>query len=159
MDSKKIWAAVLESFRLVVSPGIFTTYFKNTELLNMSESGERFVCEVGVGNASIRETLDRRYYGQIIAELERLSSKKCEVVFKIVVKESTSKDNLPLFEERNIINSEVFKRTGLRPDFTFDNYAVSGSNQMAFAAPTTHCLSMEVLVLVKLISCRESATL
>ena len=136
MDRHKIWAAVLESFRLIVTPGTFATYFKNTELISSVEAGERLVCEVGVANPSIRETLDRRYYGQIVAELERLTSKKCELVFKIIAKAPKTPDDLPLFEEKNNTNSESFKRTGLRADFTFDNYAVSGSNQMAYAAAT-----------------------
>ena len=100
MDRHKIWAAVLESFRLIVTPGTFATYFKNTELISSVEAGERLVCEVGVANPSIRETLDRRYYGQIVAELERLTSKKCELVFKIIAKAPKTPDDLPLFEEK-----------------------------------------------------------
>src|SRR3989344_436354 len=136
MDRQKLWSAVLENFKLSVTEGHFNTYFKSTQLLNTSEAGGRLVCEVGINNALIKDILDRRYYGQIIAELERLTGNKCELVFKIGVPSNKPKEILPLFEEKNTINSDVYKKTGLRPDFTFDNYAVSGSNQMAFAAAT-----------------------
>jgi chromosomal replication initiator protein len=136
MDRPKIWAAVLENFKLIVTPGTFAAYFKNTELINMSESGERLICEIGVANPSIREALDRRYYGQIVSELERLTAKKCELVWSFVAKPSRPPKDLPLFEENSTANFEAIKKTGLRPDFTFDNYAVSNSNQMAYAAAT-----------------------
>lgn len=136
MDRAKLWSAVLENFKLSVTEGNFNTYFKSTQLLNTSDAGGRLVCEVAVNNALIKDILDRRYYGQIIAELERLTHSKCELVFKIGIHTNKTKEVLPLFEEKNNINSDVYKKTGLRPDFTFDNYAVSGSNQMAFAAAT-----------------------
>ncbi|MEK7163680.1 MAG: chromosomal replication initiator protein DnaA [Patescibacteria group bacterium] len=140
MDRQKLWSAVLENFKLSVSEGNFNTYFKSTQLLNTSGAGGRLVCEVGINNALIKDILDRRYYGQIIAELERLTGNKCELSFVIRSQELGASNKtvkaLPLFEEKNNINSDVYKKTGLRPDFTFDNYAVSGSNQMAFAAAT-----------------------
>ncbi len=136
MDRQKLWSAVLENFKLSVTEGNFNTYFKSTQLLNTSDAGGRLVCEVGINNALIKDILDRRYYGQIVAELERISGQKCEIVFKIGIHTNKIKEVLPLFEEKNNINSDVYRKTGLRPDFTFDNYAVSGSNQMAFAAAT-----------------------
>lgn len=140
MDRDKLWASVLESLKLSVSPGTFTTYFRPTSLVNISEVADRLICEVACHNPYNRDTLDKRYYGQIVSELERISGKKCEL--KLLVQESRrveeqeSVSKLPLFEENQKVSAEIYKRAGMRPDFTFDNYAVSGSNQMAFAAAT-----------------------
>lgn len=140
MDRNKIWSAVLENFKLNLTSGNFITYFKPSFLLETAEAGDRLICTVAVPNILLKDTLDKRYFGQIVSELERITQKKCEL--KLVVKESKrveeqeSISKLPLFGQEKKFESEIYKRASIRPDFTFENYAVSGSNQMAFAATT-----------------------
>ena len=79
--------------------------------------------------------MEQRFRGQLAEELKRVTEKDCEIRFTINAQRArlnTQEENLPLFTERDT-NAEV-RRARLRPDFTFDNYAVSGSNQMAHAA-------------------------
>lgn len=138
MDRDKIWSAVLENFKLNISSGNFLAYFKPSLLLEIVEIGERLICTVALPNILLKDTLDRRYFGQIIAELERITEKKCEL--KLIVKETKAEqknlETLPLFGQEKKFEFEIYKRASIRPDFTFENYAVSGSNQMAFAATT-----------------------
>ena len=138
MDSDKIWSAVLENFKINLSSGNFVTYFKPSHLLEIQEIGDRILCTIGVPNVLLKDVLDRRYYGQIVSELERLTEKKCEIKFQIKEIKTDHKelDALPLFGQEKRYEAEVYKKASIRPDFTFDNYAVSGSNQMAFAATT-----------------------
>ena len=137
-DLEKIWKAVLSGMKLVVSEATFKAYIKNTELLATVEAGERWVCEVGCGSGYTRTVLEQRFLGQIVLELERVTGKKCEVVFKVESRRvgdpaaAGQSENLPLFKEKDI--SEDIKKARLKREFTFDNYAVSGSNQMAYAA-------------------------
>ena len=135
-DLEKIWKAVLSGMKLVVSEATFKAYIKNTELLATVEAGERWVCEVGCGSGYTRTVLEQRFLGQIVLELERVTGKKCEIRFVISAQRSARNSqeakDLPLFIERD--TGEDVRRARLRPDFTFDNYAVSGSNQMAHAA-------------------------
>lgn len=138
MDRNKIWSAVLENFKLNLTSGNFITYFKPSFLLETAEVGDRLICTVAVPNILLKDTLDKRYFGQIVSELERITQKKCEL--KLVVKENKTEqkkmESLPLFGQEKKFESEIYKRASIRPDFTFENYAVSGSNQMAFAATT-----------------------
>lgn len=138
MDRNKIWSAVLENFKLNLTSGNFITYFKPSFLLETTEVGDRLICTVAVPNILLKDTLDKRYFGQIVSELERITQKKCEL--KLVVKENKTEqkkmESLPLFGQEKKFESEIYKRASIRPDFTFENYAVSGSNQMAFAATT-----------------------
>ena len=140
MDRNKIWSAVLENFKLNLTSGNFITYFRSSSLLETEEVGQRLICTVALPNILIKDTLDKRYFGQIVAELTRITGKNCEL--KLVVKESKrageqeSISKLPLFNQEKKNESEIYKRASIRPDFTFENYAVSGSNQMAFAATT-----------------------
>ena len=131
-DVKRLWKAVLEGMKVMVSTGTFNTVVRQTELLTISESGDRWVCEVGCSSGMTKTLLEQRFRGQLAEELKRVTDKDCEIRFVVGEKKNEIEINLPLFTERD--NSEDVKRARLRPDFTFDNYAVSGSNQMAHAA-------------------------
>lgn len=135
INLNQIWNGVLAAMRLSVSEGTYTTYIKPTEILTIDEIGERLICEIGCYSAYVKDTLEKRYWGQIVNELTRLTGQTCEV--KLVVKDKTmeedNKAGLPLFEIKKT-DSEAWRRARLKQDLTFDNYAVGGSNQMAFAA-------------------------
>ncbi|MBI2008696.1 chromosomal replication initiator protein DnaA [Candidatus Amesbacteria bacterium] len=137
LSTEKIWGGVMAGLKLAVSGATFNTYFRNTRLEEIKETGDRLVCVVGTGSAMVRDMLDLRYKGQIAGELERVTRRKCEVEWEIKSirgeeRESISKI-LPLFEEVKQ-DPERGRAAGLRDDYTFANYAVGGSNQMAFAA-------------------------
>ncbi|MEK7155016.1 MAG: chromosomal replication initiator protein DnaA [Patescibacteria group bacterium] len=135
-DVKKIWSGVLEAMRLAVSEATFKGYLKNTSLVEIREAGEKLVGEVGCSSGYIKTILEQKFAGQLVLELERITEKKCEVFFTINAQRSTlnaqDEKDLPLFEKRD--TGEDVRRARLRPEFVFDNYAVSGSNQMAHAA-------------------------
>ncbi len=139
-DKEKVWGNVLAALKTTISEGVFNTYLKGTYLLEMKLSGSRWICEIGCNSAFIKNTLEQRYLGQISLELSRVTGEKCEVVFKIESRSAFAKaaeehESLPLFDENKTDKyAPIWKRANLREDFTFQNYAVAGSNQMAFAA-------------------------
>ena len=140
-DCERIWNSVLASLRTEVSEGAFNTYLKATKLNGVNPVGERFVLEIGCNSAFIKNTLEQRYWGQITRELESILGGKCEISFKISDRNSRINDNesrnegLPLFEETKIDRyASIWQKANLREDFTLENYAVAGSNQMAYAA-------------------------
>ncbi len=134
-DVDRIWKAVLEGMKVVVSAGTFNALIRQTELVTISDSGDRWICEVGCSSGMTKTLLEQRFYGQLAEELKRVTGKNCEIRFVIKSKragELESGKDLPLFTERD--SGDEIKRARLRAEFTFDNYAVSGSNQMAHAA-------------------------
>jgi chromosomal replication initiator protein len=139
MDQEKIWPLVLTALKTEISEGTINTYFKQTELLNMTQADDRWVCEIGCNSTFIKSTLEQRYLGKISIELSRITGKKCEVIFKIKAQSGRATEEqsagLPLFDKETVNKYEpTIKKANLKNDFTFDNYAVAGSNQMAFAA-------------------------
>lgn len=138
-DLEKTWKAVLGAIKTEVSEGAFNTYLRATQLEKLEEVGGRWVGEINCNSAFIKTTLEQRYLGQMSRELERVVGDKCELVFRIQTQgikdtETQSRD-LPLFEEGKVDRyAEIWRRANLRGDFTFDSYAVAGSNQMAYAA-------------------------
>jgi chromosomal replication initiator protein len=135
-NKNKLWNGVLSSLKTEISEGSFNTYLRGTQLIEVSESGERLVCEVGCGSTFVKNTIEQRFIGQIAKELSRITDKQCEVVLKIAEKRiELNQETGPLFEEKkDSVSSGLVKRANLKEDFSFDSYAVSGSNQMAYAA-------------------------
>ena len=132
---EKIWKSVMEGMKVAVSMGTFNTVIKKTELMAIKESGDRLICEVGCTSGLNMAMLDQRFYGQLAAELERVTGKKCEIRFVATI--STSEHKLPeelgpLFDKPK--KDGGWKKVRLKENYTFENFAVGVSNQMAYAA-------------------------
>lgn len=139
MDLEKVWVAVLSAIKTEVSDGAFNTYLRDTQLTKATEIQNKMVCEVACKSGFIKNTLDQRYIGMLALELEKALGKKCELILvtkNIRPEEQENKNKeLPLFEaNKPAVYIGRAKRANLKEDFTFDNYAVATSNQMAYAA-------------------------
>ena len=139
-DKKQTWNEVLESVRVSVSPAIFSTWLSQTHLVSLRKLDERrYLAEIGCSSAFIKSTIELRYFGLIQDCLMKTLESPVDLSF--VVKSSPDVINLnealaPLFmktEDTEIINEKIAK-ANIRPGFKFQNFAVSGSNQMAHAA-------------------------
>lgn len=141
MEKQDLWKIVLEELRLSLSAANFNTWFSGSDLVGFKNSGEGVVVVIGFPSAFLKETAESRYGQQIKEILERRLKKNCQLVFEVKKNEILKKEETgPLFEETKgegeMVSGEeeLIKRSFLRPDFTFDNFAVSATNQMAYAA-------------------------
>lgn len=141
LDSKTTWKDVLESIRVSVSPAIFSTWFSQTHLSALKDLGERISAEVGTASPFSKATLENRYFGLVQDSLVKTLGKPCDLVF--VVKENPDKAKeekgspAPLFGEGKEVWEDLLatlRGAKIKPGFTFENFAVSSSNQMAWAA-------------------------
>ncbi len=140
VDKNKVWSEVLESIKVSVSPAIFTTWFAQTYLSGLIKDKDKYVAEIGCASSFVKTTIETRYFGLIQDYLGKSLGLKCDLLF--VVKENPEKKIInevaaPLFGNANKSEEDAFEATrklGLRPGFTFANFAVSSSNQMAHAA-------------------------
>lgn len=141
IDKKGVWKDTLEILKLSVSPAIFSTWFSQTHLDSLEDKGGRASVSVGCSSNFVKTTIEGRYFGLVQDSLSKALGKPCDLVF--IVKEdpekSAKKDAspAPLFEREKEEQEELlaaFTRTKVRPGFSFDNFAVSSSNQMAHAA-------------------------
>ena len=137
----EIWNDCLESIKVSVSPAIFSTWFSQTHLSDLKEIDNRYNAEVGCPSAFVKATVENRYYGLIQDSLAKSLGKKCDLTF--IVKQKKQLDSVmsdattPLFETEESDSDkyqEAVTKSRLRPNFNFENYAVSTSNQMAWAA-------------------------
>lgn len=140
LDKKSTWKNCLESIKVSVSPAIFSTWFSQTHLVDLKHVDNRYLAEVGCPSPFVKSTIEKRYFGLIQDSLSKELDSVCDLLF--VVKEDlliTLPDNIsaPLFEQKKESESLLLSyitKARLRPYFTFKNFAVSSSNQMAWAA-------------------------
>lgn len=140
MDTEKIWNNILENIKINVSPAIFSTWFTQTHLVSVNKDGDKHVIQIGCFSSYAKSTIEGRYFGMIKELLEKELGTKCDITFIVkegAPKKKTNDEPSPLFESS--VNKEqelkdALIKSGVRPLYTFDNFAVSSSNQMAWAA-------------------------
>ena len=142
INNEEIWHDCLESIKVSVSPANFSTWFSQTQLLSVEKKNKRQLIEIGCSSAYVKATIESRYFGLIQDSLSKTLEAPCDLVF--VVKSDlnikTSPKNTtkaPLFDKKNDDEESLsysFKKSGIRRRYTFENFAVSSSNQMAWAA-------------------------
>lgn len=141
LNKKAVWNEVLESIKVSVSDAIFSTWFSQTHLTSLKSLDGRNVVEVGCPSPFIKATVESRYFGLIQDSLKKSLDGPCDLTFVVKqVSGGISKQDflpVPLFEKTQRDEErflEVLVSAGIRLGYTFANYAVSSSNQMAWAA-------------------------
>lgn len=139
MDTSKLWKTVLAEIELSVSKATFQTHFASSQLISLSDN----VATVGFTSPLMRTLVETRYYSLVKSILDHHTHENISMVFSIVPKRETlsTRDAGPLFSEAVVHEhstdmSTLSRRLHIRPDATFDNFAVSTTNQMAYAAAT-----------------------
>jgi len=140
MNNEQIWKDSLEIIKVTVSPAIFSTWFSQTHLVSLEDLNQKTLVEVGCPTSFAKNTIESRYFGLIQDSLSKVVGKKCDLTFIVksnpkIINDDT-KSVTPLFsvekDEGNTL--EILQKARIRPSFTFENFAVSSSNQMAHAA-------------------------
>lgn len=141
LDKDKIWREVLDSLRVSVSSAIYTTWLAQTHLSSLRKlDKKRYLAEIGCSSPFIKNTVEKRYFGLMQDALMKTINEPTDLTF--VVKQATRAPQFmpsretPLFvdDKKDESIMELIVRANIRPGFTFNNFAVSDSNQMAHAA-------------------------
>jgi chromosomal replication initiator protein len=139
MDLEKLWKSVLAEIELSVSKATYQTHFASSMLLSVTDG----VATIGFTNPLMRTLVETRYYSLVKSILDHHTHQNVSLVFSVVPRKETLsvKDAGPLFapeshEDQMTSLTSLSRRLHIRPDATFENFAVSTTNQMAYAAAT-----------------------
>lgn len=131
----ELWKSVLAEIEIETSKPIFYTFFKNTSLLNLQGS----VATITAPTLMTAEYIEKRYYSLIKKILDKKTGENVSLVFTSKSKEATPQVKKmsvgPLFVEKNTEKKQRPPR--IRADYTFESFAVSESNQLAYTAAQT----------------------
>ncbi len=141
VDKKGIWQGVLGRIELSIPHSSFTTWFKNTELADI----ENDTAVVSVPNVFVKAQLDKKFKKQIAEILKedgvasggvsffvKTTSRKREVSRDLTPGKIT--DNDSRINDLVILPSPKSPTTNLNPRYSFDNFIVGSSNDLAYAA-------------------------
>jgi chromosomal replication initiator protein len=126
-----IWNQVLAEIQIEVSQPRFIAFFKSTHLVSL----EKGVATIGSPNPMTADLLEKNYYALIKNILDKKTGENVSLLFTIEhLKKEEAKDVGPLFTltpQPSLLKKRPAK---IREDYTFDNFAVSDSNQLAYTA-------------------------
>jgi chromosomal replication initiator protein len=145
MDQQALWQAALGELELTLSKANFTTWFKNTYLIQAE--GTKAI--VAVPNTFTKAWMEKKYNDQIIKALRNASNLPIrEVTYRIEVKnttvlpletaqpsaDATIPQEIAQFDQSIRHESTPSNDVGLNPRYTFSAFIVGKSNELAHAA-------------------------
>ncbi|NOY14983.1 MAG: chromosomal replication initiator protein DnaA [bacterium] len=125
-----LWRAILAELETEISPASFRIWFLNTKQHNLQKTNGLIRLWVSCPSGFVQDTIKSRFLSQIKKIGGRVAGKPVEVEFEISGSTPKAKpQNLSLmsFEKSRDRNS-------LNPQYTFENFVVGPSNQVAVAA-------------------------
>lgn len=133
-----IWKAVLAEIEIDVGKPTYLTYFKKTRLVTIEEN----VATISTPSAIVAEFIEERYYSLIKNILDKKTGTKLSILFKPGVAATPSSQQKPVetgpLFARDVIAPIHQKRPArIKADYTFDTFAVSETNQLAYTAAST----------------------
>jgi chromosomal replication initiator protein len=138
----KIWQNILGELELLISKANFTTWFKNTFIVEITDQD----IVVGVPSAFAKVWLERKYHDKIVKALENtLSKNNLQVIYRVETRDNLANTSQKapknvVAETPHVNNSEPEKtpktlnRFGLNSSYTFDSFVVGPGNELAQAA-------------------------
>ena len=141
MTNEELWRAALGEIELSISKANFITWFKNTSVLS-NENGK---VVIGVPNGFAKEWLENKYNLYILKALRNIQQDVKEVFCSIKTNEDHSfqENRVDAIQppKRIILPKPFIKKTlsisqenNLNPKYTFENFIVGSSNELARAA-------------------------
>ncbi|MEK9196062.1 MAG: chromosomal replication initiator protein DnaA [Patescibacteria group bacterium] len=142
MDTDLLWRTVLGEIELSVSKGNFVTWFKNTCLFSVE--GDKVT--IGVPNVFIQNQLEKRFQGLLVEILQKNGVASPQIKFRNMPVNQPRKDDevIVLTQQQAGANNNSSPRSvsgithsyriGVNSRYTFDNFVVGGSNELAYAA-------------------------
>lgn len=128
MTNQQLWQAILGNLELTLSKANFTTWFKNTSIIEKSDIG----IVIGVPNAFTKEWLQNKYHQEIIKALKTIAPEIKEIKYQIVSPAFTP--STPVVKEVVRVQAKKPENQNLNPKYTFDTFIVGSNNQLAHAA-------------------------
>lgn len=130
------WKQVLDIVRISVSTANFSTWFAQTFIVSLKKNEEkRQIVEVGCPSSFVKDTLERRYFGLLQDALNQVTEVKNDIVFLVRQNNRIKLDQkTPLFDQKEEDMETLIKKARIPDGFSFENFAVSSSNQLAWAA-------------------------
>jgi chromosomal replication initiator protein len=126
--AKEIWERALGKLQIQVSKANYTTWLSNSQGLSCQDN----IFVVSAPNIFVAEWLSKRLYPLVRKTLVDIMGKDVDVQFVVHNHEQLSAS--PLAKQTDGGTSSKAKQYRFNPRYTFDNFVVSDSSRLAYAA-------------------------
>jgi len=127
-STKEIWQTALGRLQIQVSKANYTTWLSDSQGVGWQDN----VFIVGVPNVFVAEWLSKRLYPLVRKTLVDITGKDLDVRFEIRNREQPATGAVAAQTDGGTSSRAVQYR--FNPKYTFDNFVVSDSNRLAYAA-------------------------
>ena len=127
-SAKEIWQTALGRLQIQVSKANYSTWLSDSQGVSCHDA----VFVVGVPNVFIAEWLSKRLYPLVRKTLVDITGRDVDVRFEVHNREQLSTSPLTAQTDGGTSSKAVQHR--FNPKYTFDNFVVSDSNRLAYAA-------------------------
>lgn len=132
MDEKNLWDIVLADLELQVSKAVFQTLLSKTSLISLKNQ----TATIGCQKPMLVNLIENRYTGLLKKTLDHYTKSDIKLVFTTTAVKFQESIDGPLFTLKIPNIKQQAPGFKLNPDYNFQNFAVSSTNQMAYAAAT-----------------------
>ncbi|MBI4032727.1 chromosomal replication initiator protein DnaA [Candidatus Berkelbacteria bacterium] len=131
-DVGQVWKATLGALEVSLSKANFTTWFKNTRIIQIDDD----LATVGVPNTFAQEWLRSKYHEQILAQLREFYPNLRRIDYHVATAHTAPAPDavLPHGTGPASAPAEATNESGLNPSHTFATFVVGSSNRLAHAA-------------------------
>lgn len=142
-ELQSLWQDVLSEMKKSVSVGNFMTFFKQTALVSLEEN----IATIAAPSPMVIDLLKKRFQAEIKQHLDSITKQNTILVFTIKSVSTPPSGNAgPLFTtEEKPKQLAIGHLPRVRSDYTFENFAVAGTNELAFASATTIAKNLGVM--------------
>ena len=150
MTNEELWRLAMGEIELSISKANFITWFKNTSVQSLQDGK----VVIGVPNGFAKEWLENKYNLYILKALRNIQPEIKEVSCAITVTQESAPAKPAFFEQSapvmmsaprphtHVIHTPstaekalcISQENNLNPKYTFENFIVGGSNELAKAA-------------------------
>jgi chromosomal replication initiator protein len=144
MDSEQLWQSTLGELELVISKVHFTTWFRNTFIVEWTEG--RVI--IAVPNNFTKAWLENKYHKSIIQVLQNITDNQVKLVeYQVETnkkvdsihpsEEETNEEPVPSTQEAPqgvVVENKTAGSGGLNPSHLFSSFVVGKGNELAYAA-------------------------
>lgn len=137
MTRVELWQATLGELELLVSKANFTTWFRNTFIMEMNDD----YIVVAVPNAFTKAWLENKYHVHIIKAVQRLTNQQINQISYQVIAASpllTAQEGAVVLDKKSVTGGSTETPTinvfGLNSKYTFNRFIVGKSTELAHAA-------------------------
>ncbi len=127
MDPKEIWQVALGELEVTLSKANFTTWFKDTYILDVN--GPEMT--IAVPNGFAKEWLENKFHPQIFEAVSKIDPKITQITYKISSQSGPKPLKSPEITGKGAVDSVSHPQ--LNHKYRFENFVVGNSNRLAAA--------------------------